>query len=154
MFKKRVIKGKFRSELDEPVANSIDNESDESLTTSAMIQIKLEQSTRKKRFGTEFSSDADAVVEKSEKRLKSSVQKSIEATLGSQFESRVDDGLSTSAFGHEKIMEQYINQRMGITDARYRIDCCYPSLSTLTVQSACRMTVSFIRILIKTRRSL
>lgn len=118
MFKKRIIKGKFRPELHEPVANSIDNESDESLTKSAMLQIKLEQSTRRKRLGTEFSSDADAVVEKLEKRMKSSVQKSIEATLGSQFESRSDD-LSTSAFGHEKIMEQYINERMGIVDAGY-----------------------------------
>jgi hypothetical protein len=134
MFKKRVIKGKFRPGIDEPTATGIDNESDESLTTSAMIQIKLEQSTRKKRFGNEFSSDADAVVEKSEKRTKSSVQKSIEATLGSQFESRVDDGSSTSAFGHEKIMEQYINQRMGIADARYRTSCCRPGLHTLAKQ--------------------
>lgn len=119
MFKKRVIKGNFRPALEEHTANGVDIESDESLTTSAMIQIKLEQSTRKKRLGTEFSSDAETVIEKTEKRFKSSVQKSIESTLGSQFESRVDDGLSTSAFGHEKIMEQYINQRMGIADARY-----------------------------------
>ena len=117
MFVKRVIKGKFRNQVDNDIADQVENEDDQSESSTAMIDMKLEQNLRKRRLGTEFSSDA-AVVVKPGKVYKSSVQKSIESTLGSQFESRIDDGTGSSAFNHEKIMEQYINQKMGIAEAR------------------------------------
>lgn len=114
MFKKRVIKGKFRLETDSDAPGS--TQDDEPGT--AVMEMKLEQSMRKKKLGSEFSSDGSVVMEKSGVKSKSSVQKSIEATLGSQFESRVEDGLS-STLAHEKIMEQYVNQKMGIQAVRY-----------------------------------
>ena len=117
MFVKRVIKGKFRNQVDNDIADQVENEDDQSESSTAMIDMKLEQNLRKRRLGTEFSSDA-AVVVKPGKVYKSSVQKSIESTLGSQFESRIDDGTGSSAFNHEKIMEQYVNQKMGIAEAR------------------------------------
>ena len=69
------------------------------------------------RISDQISSEMEAESEKIiGRKQKSSVQKSIESTLGSQFESRVDDGASSSAFNHEKIMEKYINEKMGIVD--------------------------------------
>ena len=119
MFKRRLIKGKFRSDTDEK--DLIEGNTDEdgsALCGKAVFVMKLEQSLRKKRLGNEYSSEVGGVIEKSERQFKSSVQRSIESTLGSQFESRVEDGLSSSSLAHEKIMEQYINQKMGIQDAR------------------------------------
>lgn len=118
MFVKRVIKGKFRSNLDADIVDQVEDDDDQQESSNAMIDMKLEQNLRKRRLGTEFSSDAGVVV-KPGKVYKSSVQKSIESTLGSQFESRIDDGSGSSAFNHEKIMEQYINQKMGIAEPRY-----------------------------------
>lgn len=120
MFKKRVIKGKFRSDIvDQPIVEGSYDEDGSSLCGRAVMEMKLEQSLRRKKLGNEYSSEAGGVIEKSERKFKSSVQRSIESTLGSQFESRVEDGLSSSTLAHEKIMEQYINQKMGIQDARY-----------------------------------
>ena len=117
MFIKRVIKGKFRNQVNENIIDEVESENDQLESSTAMTDMKLEQNFRKRRLGTEFSSDA-AVVVKPGKVHKSSVQKSIESTLGSQFESKIDDGAGSSAFNHEKIMEQYINQKMGIAEAR------------------------------------
>lgn len=119
MFKRRLIKGKFRCDTDGEDLNEGNTDEDGSaLCGKAVLEMKLEQSLRKKRLGNEYSSEGGGVIEKSERKFKSSVQKSIESTLGSQFESRIEDGLSASTLAHEKIMEQYINQKMGIQDAR------------------------------------
>ena len=105
------------SDVDDLTVENTD--ADESSSSgNAVMEMKLEQKMRKKKLGNEFSSDSSAVIDKSERKFKSSVQRSIESTLGSQFESRVEDGTTSSSQSHEKIMELYINQKMGIKEAR------------------------------------
>ena len=117
MFKKRVMKGKFRPETDVgDVADESLDADDASSSGNSLTEMKLEQQMRRKKLGNEFSSDSSAVMDRSERKFKCSVQRSIESTLGSQFESRLEDGLSSTSQSHEKIMEQYINSKMGIKE--------------------------------------
>lgn len=97
--------------------NYLDHEESENESSTTVMEIKMEQKLRIKKLGLEVSSEMEAESEKFiGRKQKSSVQKSIESTLGSQFESRVEDGSSSSGFNHEKIMEKYINEKMGIID--------------------------------------
>jgi hypothetical protein len=119
MFKKRTIKGNLRSKseiLEEEHDHDLEEEASR---LAAVMEMKLEQSMRKKKFGTEFSSENNgAVNNQNGKKMKSSVTQSIESTLGQLFDSRVDEGLPSSTSAHDKIMEQYIQQQMGIQEIR------------------------------------
>ena len=103
-----------------------EDEEPSSSLLNTVHDIKLGQKLRQKKIGAEFTSDGPATgteskskhAVKKEGASSSSSSSSSSTMLGNtQFESRIDTGLSgANPIAHEKIMEQYIKEKMGVND--------------------------------------
>jgi hypothetical protein len=115
MFKKRTQKGNIRRETPK-----VDDEDDtEEIDMQALKDLKAEQNLKKKlRPGQSLESlveDEKQTSATGTKRKRG--HETIAQSMASQFSATVDNGLSVTS--HEKIMEKYIEDKLGIqqTDA-------------------------------------
>lgn len=108
MFKKREVKGQLRKTRDEAEDEKID---DDEKVEDIIVDIKNRQLQRKK-VKYDFSEIPDADSGTSKVHKPSEMSKSIQAMMGSQFAVKVEDSNKFNA--HEKIMEKYINEKLGL----------------------------------------
>ncbi len=112
MFKKRAGKGNGNIRR---VESAEKNEPEDIVDLNAVTELKLEQSQRKRNRGYVI----DGI--ELELRKKTDYQKdgdkparTIESMIGNQFSVRADNGLN-GGMDHEKIMEKYVKDKLGIT---------------------------------------
>lgn len=111
-----------RKRVEENDDDDVEDAEQSSSLLNTVHDIKLGQKLRQKKLGAEFTSDGPATGtgtdNKSKPALNKKVASSSSTMLGNtQFESRVDTGLSgANPIAHEKIMEQYIKDKMGVSD--------------------------------------
>lgn len=110
MFKKREVKGQLRKAKED---DSEDEDATENAIDGVIGDIKARQLHRKKvKYDFSEIPDADSGATKAHKPSEAS--KSIQAMMGSQFSVKVEDSGKFNA--HEKIMEKYINEKLGLIE--------------------------------------
>ena len=109
MFKKRDIK---RENIRKSGESSDD---EEEFNRDMMNALKVERELKKARTGISMSNASISEILKS-KEGSTSVPKNIESMMKSQYTVTTDDGMK-SAVQHEKILEDYLKQRLGVPDA-------------------------------------
>ena len=109
MFKKRCSKGNIRKREE----NTSENEGDDETNLDMLQYLKAEQELRKKLKGQSLVELVDENP-KATKQTKQTARHSIEDMMGSQFALRTDD--AHNFHSHEKIMEQYINEKLGLVE--------------------------------------
>lgn len=111
MFKKRSFKGQARQkDGDDVESESVDIDA----TTLQFVQ--MEQKLRQKRSGVGVVKEVGKTRCKEEE--KSQLNKTIESAIDAQFLSKVDHGIGTDGehIAHENLLEQFIRDKMGISD--------------------------------------
>jgi hypothetical protein len=110
MFRRRVIKNgqNLRKDPSNTLNESVDGENDVNLTV--LQELKAKQQIRK-RFRYEFS-ESPFNDELSEKPRKLETAPSIENMMSSQFAARPEDVSNSNSRVHEKLMENYVNEKL------------------------------------------
>ena len=116
MIKKRRSKPsnlrKFVSDNDED-ANEVGEGNDKATTDVSQIAlVKAEQEMRRLKNGLNVHGSTNMSDTKPSTSSSSATTKTISSMISTQFSSIGE--MSTSSIGHEKIMEAYINERLGI----------------------------------------
>ena len=112
MFKKREAKGHLRKAKDEDSDADADNVHDDTVE-DIIGNVKARQLQRKK-VKYDFSEIPTIDSSKTKAHKQSEASKSIQAMMGSQFAIKLEDSNKFNA--HEKIMEKYINEKLGLVE--------------------------------------
>lgn len=124
-----------------------ETEEEEDLALAKLHEVKHLQDSRTRKNGISAEELAHSQQSSSSSSLKEGLhnnkmtEKTVETMLGSQFSSRMDHGLGTT-IPHEKIMEAYINEKLGLLEnGRYAISLITIHLMTIAnypfLQSIC-----------------
>ena len=109
MFKKREAKGHIRKTEDSD--DDDDNVKEDNVKEDIIGDVKARQLQRKK-IKYDFSEIPTIDSSKTKTHKPSEASKSIQAMMGSQFAIKLEDSNKFNA--HEKIMEKYINEKLGL----------------------------------------
>ena len=110
-FKKRSLKGNIRKREDDDVDNRVkEDESVEEIDKSRLQTVSEQQSERKRKYGIDPTTTERKVTVSSSMKILKPVESMIEA----QFSKTIDNGVQINHNPHEKIMEAFIVEKLGI----------------------------------------
>ena len=121
LFKKKTIKGNIRKkENQETIDNNsnsnkevIDNDNNDEIDKRLLEDIKLQQTMRNRKSGSSLNSLLSNKT-KNETNMVESI-KTIESVMGTQYTSQIDYGIENNSIPHKKLMDEYINNKLGIS---------------------------------------
>ena len=122
VFKKRIIKGNIRKKESDSNQNDLndnlhdDNDSKDELDKHILEDVKLQQTMRNRKSGSSLL----ILTNKNNKNTNLNEDdqvKTIESVMGTQYTSQIDYGIdNNNTIPHKKLMDEYINERLGISN--------------------------------------
>ena len=103
---------------------SVDENENDDNDMEQIIDIKLQQSLRNKCSGTSLE---DLKIKSSSSSKSSKLDITVETVLGAQF-SVQSDSVHQTGVSHDKIMEKYIEEKLGLNDKPRYFVCCVKCL--------------------------
>lgn len=112
IFKKRTAKASSSRKRDDV---GEDKEEEEEISKTSLSDIKLQQTFRAKKSGSSIDSlskKSTGTVANSESNQNET--RTIESVMGTQYSSQMDYGIQSNNIPHKKIMDQFIEDKLGI----------------------------------------
>lgn len=121
IFKKRAARANSSRKRD---AVEDEQQEEEEISTTTLSDIKLQQTFRAKKSGSSIDSlskKATSTVANGETSM--SETRTIESVMGTQYSSQMDYGIQSNNIPHKKIMDQFIEDKLGLAKDNKLVSC-------------------------------
>jgi hypothetical protein len=114
VFKKRgSVAGKIRRKADND-----DEDDEQEINTERLLDIKLQQTVRQRKSGASVESLHKLSGSTGKGSGSTGEGGTIESAMGTQYTVQIDNGLQANAIPHKKLMEQFIDEKLGLANQK------------------------------------